>query len=108
MAATRMGGHRIVGDGAGQLEIYSVEDRSAGAATCVVRVGGVVRTGQRFGAAPDADEAEAAQGLFVLDRITRYEKDMDLIDPLHSATVRLSGDGVDLLKRGVILIAAAE
>ncbi|WP_329029045.1 hypothetical protein [Streptomyces sp. NBC_01423] len=92
---------------AGKLQIYSVEERGNGAATCVVRcVGGVVRTGQRFGAVPDADEAEAARGLLVLHRITRYEKDMDFIDPPHSATVRLLGDGVDFLKKGVILTAA--
>ncbi|WP_330238539.1 hypothetical protein [Streptomyces sp. NBC_00525] len=100
---------RVLDDSAGQLQIYSVEDRSAEAAVCVARcVGGVVRLGQRFGAAPVTDGAEAARPGLVLDRIIRYDSDMDFIEPPHGATVRLSGDGVDLLKRGVILTAAAE
>ncbi|MEU9534981.1 MULTISPECIES: hypothetical protein [Streptomyces] len=88
---------------ASELQIYSVEDRSPGTATCVVRcIGGVARTGRRFTLhSPTA--APTAPPLLTLDHISCYGKPMEFLDPPHSATVRLSGEGTDALTRGVIL-----
>src|SRR5882757_8688217 len=88
---------------AGKLQIYSVEERDVVAATCIVRcVDGVVSTGQQFKADPIADATEGPS-LLSLGWINRYGKMMDFIDPPHSATVYLSGNGVASLKRGVTL-----
>ncbi|WP_330452697.1 MULTISPECIES: hypothetical protein [unclassified Streptomyces] len=91
---------------ASQLQIYAVEERSPGTATCVVRcVGGVARTGQHFTLhSPTA--AATAPALLTLDHINCYGKAMEFLDPPHSATVRLSGDGTDSLTKGVILISS--
>ncbi|MFD7460530.1 MULTISPECIES: hypothetical protein [unclassified Streptomyces] len=92
---------------AGELQIYSVEERETAAATCIVRcVGGIPRTGQRFlvGSALDP----AARPVHVtLDWICRYGKRVDFVDPPHSAIVRLSGEAVAVLERGVILTSVA-
>ncbi|MFJ3090804.1 hypothetical protein [Streptomyces sp. NPDC086838] len=91
---------------ASDLQIYAVEERSPGAATCVVRcVGGVARTGQHFTLrSPTA--AATAPALLTLDHINCYGKAMEFLDPPHSARVRLSGDGTDSLAKGVILTSA--
>jgi hypothetical protein len=92
---------------AGELQIYSVEERDVAAATCIVRcVGGVVRTGRQFKIGSTA-HVTGDPSLLSLDWINRYEKMMDFIDPPHSARVHLSGNGVAALKRGVILTSIA-
>jgi len=92
---------------AGELQIYSVEERDVAAATCIVRcVGGVARTGQQFKIRSTTD-VTGDPSILILDWINRYEKMMDFIDPPHSATVHLSGNGVTVLKRGVILTSVA-
>lgn len=88
---------------AGELQIYSVEERENAAATCIVRcVGGIVRTGQKFRMEATGDATDDSS-LMSLDWINRYEKLIEFIDPPHSAKVHLSGQGVSLLERGVIL-----
>ncbi|MFD9092183.1 hypothetical protein [Streptomyces collinus] len=42
-----------------------------------------------------------------LDWILRYERQVDLLDPPHSAKVQLSGVGIDALAKGVIIAAVA-
>ncbi|NED12795.1 hypothetical protein [Streptomyces sp. SID9124] len=88
---------------ASELQIYAVEKRSPGTATCVVRcIGGVARTGQRFTPSPPPD-ATTAPAPLTLDHINCYGKPMQSLDPPHSATVRLSGDDVASLTKGTIL-----
>lgn len=43
-----------------------------------------------------------------LDRIERDGQTVESLDAPYGAIVRVSGDGVDLLKKGVILTAADE
>ncbi|MFG3097173.1 hypothetical protein [Streptomyces sp. NPDC048202] len=77
-----------------RLQIYSVESEDLDSAVCVVRcVGGVVRVGQEFA------------GPMTLDRILRYGRTVELLEPPHSAQVRLSGVAVRGLGRGVVLTA---
>jgi hypothetical protein len=81
----------------GRIQIYSVEERDASAATCVVRcVGGVVRSGRWFA---DGDGSSPV----LLDWIDRYQRRVDFIDPVHSAKVHLSGEAVAALAKGVVL-----
>ncbi|MGW1182827.1 hypothetical protein ACWD7Y_16905 [Streptomyces drozdowiczii] len=91
---------------AAELQIYAVEDRSPGTATCVVRcIGGVARTGRHFTLhAPTT--AATAPALLTLDHINCYGVAMEFLDPPHSAKVRLSGDGTDSLAKGIILTSA--
>ncbi|CAK7282784.1 hypothetical protein SGPA1_20759 [Streptomyces misionensis JCM 4497] len=42
-----------------------------------------------------------------LDWIRRYEKPTNFLEPPHNAKVHLSGEGVEELKRGVIIEAVA-
>ncbi len=97
-----------MGDGiSGELQIYSVEAGDAATATCVVRcVGGVVRTGRHFRTCPTGD-ATGDPVLLSLDWIKCYEKIVDSLHPPYSAKVKLSGNGVESLKRGVILASVA-
>ncbi|MFJ9813704.1 hypothetical protein ACIRU3_00285 [Streptomyces sp. NPDC101151] len=88
------------------LQIYSVQERDATTATCIVRcVGGVVRVGQRFGIGPDRGTQEGAP-LMTLEGILRYQRPVDCVDPPHSAKVRLTGEGVALLEKGSVITAA--
>lgn len=87
----------------GRLQIYSVEERGAAYATCIVRcVGGIARTGQRFNAAADSPGEEVS---ITLDKIIRYGRTVDFIDPPHNAKVEFSGPGVIVLTRGVIAVS---
>ncbi|WP_327259063.1 hypothetical protein [Streptomyces sp. NBC_01240] len=89
----------------GELQIYSVEATDAATATCIVRcVGGVVRTGQQFKTRPTADTT-GDPVLLSLNWIKRYEKAMNFLDPPHSGVIQLSGNGLNSLKRGVILVS---
>ena len=91
------------GNTTGVLQIYSVEERSAETATCAARcVGGVVQTGRPFRLRL-ADGATGTQVILGLDWIKCYGKVTDLLYPPYSALVQLSGEGVSLLARGVIL-----
>lgn len=95
-------------DTTGELQIYSVEEKSAAVAGCIVRcVGGVVRTGQLFKPRPNADVTEGCPALLRLDWIKCYGKVAEFLYPPYSAMVQLSGDGVSLLTRGVILASVA-
>jgi hypothetical protein len=90
------------------LQIYSVEERDAVSATCVVRcVGGVVRVGQRFGVGPDGG-TRAGAPLVSLEGILRYERPTDSVDPPHSAKVHLTGEGVALLEEGWVITAVLD
>lgn len=87
----------------GKLQIYSVEEREATTAVCIVRcVGGVVRTGQTFTIGTTSDATHSSSSM-TLDWINRYEQLVDFVSPPHSAKVRLSGHGIAALERGVII-----
>jgi hypothetical protein len=91
-----------------RLQIWSVEERDAMSATCVVRcVGGVVRVGQRFGVGPDGG-TRAGAPLVSLEGILRYERPTDSVDPPHSAKVHLTGEGVALLEEGWVITAVLD
>ncbi|MFI1365784.1 hypothetical protein [Streptomyces griseochromogenes] len=96
-----------------KLRIHSVEERDAQAATCIVRcVGGVVRVGQRFGVGSADDTkgggTEGGSPLIALAWILRYERPVDFVDPPHSAKVRLTGEGVGLLEKGIVITAVVD
>ncbi|MFD4725175.1 hypothetical protein ACFWNW_08835 [Streptomyces seoulensis] len=79
---------------AARLQIHSVEQEGPAAAVCIVRcVGGVARVGQEFA------------GAMTLDRILRYGREVEFLEPPHSAKVRLSGAGVHALERGAVVTA---
>jgi hypothetical protein len=87
-----------------KLQIFSVEEKGSTTATCIVRcVGGVVRVGQRFHIGSGVDSSGEGSGI-TLDRIDRYGRQMDFIDPPHNAKVYFSGEGVDFLESGMVLI----
>ncbi|MGW2208212.1 hypothetical protein [Streptomyces sp. NPDC001781] len=87
-------------DAAG-LQVWSVEEKTLDTAVCVVRcVGDIVRVGQKF------QEVQEFMGPLTLVRILRYQKDVDFVDPPHSAKVHLSGAAVSVLERGTVLTAA--
>ncbi|PZT78048.1 hypothetical protein DNK56_26155 [Streptomyces sp. AC1-42W] len=103
------GSRRAVDDSAGELQISSVEERGAGTAVCVARcVGGVVRAGADFEVRLPDGAAGGAPVVLRLDRIERDGQTAESLHPPYGATVRVSGDGVDLLKKGVTLTAAGE
>ncbi|MEU7306255.1 hypothetical protein [Streptomyces sp. NPDC007206] len=90
-----------------RLQIYSVEEKPEGAAVCIVRcVGGTARTGQRFTYVSAAHHSSGRSHM-TLDRILRYEKPVDLLEPPHTAKVLLSGEGVEELAKGSIITAMA-
>lgn len=90
----------------GEIQIYSVEERSAATATCTIRcVGGVVRTGRPFRLRLN-DDATGDPVLLSLDLIKLYGKVTDSLQPPYSALAQLSGDGVSLLVRGLILASS--
>lgn len=92
----------------GEIQIYSVEERSAATATCAIRcVGGVVRTGRPFRLRLN-DDTTGDPVLLSLDWITLYGKLTDSLCPPYSALVQLSGDGVSLLARGLVLVSSAD
>ncbi|MGA5323728.1 hypothetical protein ACPCIU_25230 [Streptomyces seoulensis] len=81
-------------ESAARLQVHSVEQESPSVAVCVVRcVGGVARVGQEFA------------GAVTLDRIVRYGREVEVLDPPHSAKVRLSGAGVVGLEQGGVVTA---
>lgn len=89
-------GERNVGwmNSAARLQIHSVEQVEPTAAVCIVRcVGGTAHVGQEFA------------GSMTLDWILRYGREVELLDPPHSAKVRLSGAGVRKLERGAVVTA---
>jgi hypothetical protein len=90
---------------AAQLQIYSVEEESAASVVCVVRcVGGVVHWGQEFRSLA-CDKPVKLRPVIIVDWIRRYERSIELLDPPHSAKVRLTGEGVQELKKGDIIAA---
>lgn len=94
-------------DATGELQIYSIEEKSAGTATCAVRcIGGIVRTGRPFRLRLTHDTT-GGPVLLSLDWINCYGKVTDSLYPSYSALVQLSGDGVSLLTRGLILSSSA-
>ncbi|MGN5636269.1 hypothetical protein [Streptomyces sp. AC154] len=91
----------------GEFQIYSVEERSAATATCAIRcVGGVVRAGWPFRLRLN-DGATGEPVFLILDWINLYGKFTDSLYSPYSALVQLSGDGVSLLVRGLILASSA-
>ncbi|MFF9275391.1 hypothetical protein [Streptomyces griseosporeus] len=66
-----------------------------------------MRSGRRFLVASTDDADHVALPPLRLDWIKRYQRVMDFIDPPHSAVVRLSGQAVHLLARGVVLTSVA-
>lgn len=94
-------------DAGGEIQIYSVEERSAATATCAIRcVGGVVRTGRPFRLRLN-DVTTGDPVTLSLDWIKLYERVTDSLYPPCSALVQLSGDGVSLLVRGLTLTSSA-
>lgn len=90
----------------GRLQIYEVEARNSNSATCIVRcIGGIPRVGQKFTAESITDSSTATSSI-TLDSIIRYNKEMTFIDPPHNARVHLSGEGVVVLEKGVIIALA--
>ncbi|MEU6481419.1 hypothetical protein ABZ858_32020 [Streptomyces sp. NPDC047017] len=91
----------------GKLQIHSVEEADARSAICVVRcVGGVVRPGQRFGEDPSTSLTGEAPGQLVeVDWIERYQRRVEFVDPPNSAKVRLCGNAVSLLEKGMTIVS---
>ncbi|MFF8906847.1 hypothetical protein [Streptomyces olivaceoviridis] len=90
---------------AAKLQIYSVEEKVASTAVCIVRcVGGVARIGQKFESESTIDPSSSRTHM-TLESILRYEQPADSLEPPHNAKVHLSGDGIDDLERGVIIMA---
>ncbi|TGN74824.1 hypothetical protein E5083_21905 [Streptomyces bauhiniae] len=88
---------------AARLQIYSSEQDAQGGVVCVVRcVGGIARVGQDFYFTASASGIDVHSPIR-LERILRYEKPADFLDPPHSAKVCLSGEGGARLERGVII-----
>lgn len=91
----------------GQIQIFSVEEKSPHEAICIVRcVGGIVRPGQSFDIGSVVDRG-GRKAYVVLDWIERYRSRVDFIDPPHSAMVHLSGEGVAMLNKGITITSAA-
>ena len=91
-----------------KLQIYSVEERDATAAVCIVRcVGGIVRAGQKFKFDSPADAAGDVTHM-TLDWINQYQRPVDFIGPPHSAKVQLSGNAVAALEKRVVITAIIE
>ncbi|GHF24824.1 hypothetical protein E5082_26385 [Streptomyces griseoluteus] len=79
---------------AARLQIHSVEHEGFDTAVCVVRcTAGIARVGQEYA------------GPLTLDSILRHGKEVELLDPPHSAKVWLSGAGVRTLERGAVVTA---
>ncbi|MGZ0200462.1 hypothetical protein ACNFR7_09770 [Streptomyces sp. RM1] len=92
---------------AAKLQIYSVEEETATTAICIVRcVGGAAHAGQQFEVMSGV-ERDGGASCMKLDWIRRYEKPTNFLEPPHNAKVHLSGEGVEELKRGVIIEAVA-
>ena len=90
---------------AAKLQIYSVEEEGAASVVCVVRcVGGVVHWGQEFRSLA-FDKPVQHRPVIIVDWIRRYERSIELLDPPHNAKVRLTGEGVQQLKKGDIIAA---
>ncbi len=90
--------------GPDKLQVYEVVSSGATDVICIVRcVGGIVRVGATF----TLDSASASPNTPLrLDTITRYGQDVDLVDPPHSAKVRLTGSSIPHLVKGSILSSA--
>ena len=84
----------------GKLQIYSVEQDSPDGGVCIARViGGIVRTGQSFVLAEGDDPRR-----FTLDRLEKYGRPMEFMDPPHSVVVHLSGSPLTGLGYGDVLV----
>lgn len=85
--------------GAGELQIYSVVEHGPDGGVCVVRcVGGVLRPRQVYA-------ARGLTGTVRLDRVEKYGRPVEFIDPPHSALIHLSGGVLDQLRYGDVLVA---
>lgn len=90
----------------GKLQVYSVESVGPEDATCIVRcVGGIARTGRRFSVDASLDPSGEVAPI-TLERIIRYGRTVDFVDPPHNAKVHFSGRGVSALVRGVVVVSA--
>ncbi|MFE2381677.1 hypothetical protein [Streptomyces misionensis] len=86
-----------------RLQIYSVEERSATTAVCIVRcVEGIARAEQTFEIEFAAGQGHSQQHLR-LDWILRYEKPAGFLEPPHNGKVHLTGEGIEDLTRGTII-----
>ncbi|CAM5472218.1 hypothetical protein [Streptomyces narbonensis] len=84
----------------GELQIYSVEQDGHDGGVCIARViAGIVRTGQSF-----AVEAGDDPRRFTADRIEKYGRPVDFMDPPHSVLVHLSGGPLTGLGDGDVLV----
>ncbi|MER5306846.1 hypothetical protein ABT034_03460 [Streptomyces sp. NPDC002773] len=84
---------------ADELQIYRVVEHGPDGGICVVRcVGGVLRPGQVY-------TARGLTGTVRLDRVEKYGRPVEFIDPPHSALIHLSGGVLDQLRYGDVLVA---
>ncbi|QES21170.1 hypothetical protein DEJ46_20340 [Streptomyces venezuelae] len=82
------------------LQIYSVEQDSPDGGVCIARcIGGIVRTGQSF-ALEEGDDPRR----FTVDRIEKYGRAMEFMDPPHSLLAHLSGGPLTGLGYGDVLV----
>ncbi|MET9671784.1 hypothetical protein ABZY68_01640 [Streptomyces sp. NPDC006482] len=83
----------------GKLQIHSVEQDSPDGGVCIARViGGIVRTGQSF-VLEERDDPQR----FTVDRIEKYGRPVEFMDPPHSVLVHLSGSPLTGLRFGDVL-----
>lgn len=87
---------------AGELQIHTVVEHGPDGGVCVVRcVGGVLRPGQVFA-------ARGLTGTVRLDRVEKYGRSLEFIDPPHSALIHLSGGPLVQLRYGDALVSVPE
>lgn len=91
---------------ADQVAVYvdTVESVSDDQAVCIVRAfEGVTTVGHTFNAIVNKSRESVAVSIRV-DRMWRYGREVDILDPIHSARLELSGSGLkNLFSSGVLV-----
>jgi len=89
----------------GMLEVVCVEDLTESTVVCVVRyVAGTVNVRDLFEAARSEDSVDRAVSLRV-SRMWRYQREVDIVDPPHTAKVEFGGADVDAVPGSTHLLA---
>ncbi|MEV7671102.1 hypothetical protein [Streptomyces sp. NPDC088752] len=90
------------GPEADRLQLHHAVEHGPEGGVCVVRcVGGAPRAGQFF-------TTKDLTGTLRLDRIEKYGRPLEFIDPPHSAKVHVSGGPLVQLRYGDVLVAVPE
>ncbi|MET9259496.1 hypothetical protein [Amycolatopsis sp. NPDC004079] len=83
--------------------VQEVESVAAEHAVCVVRaLEGTTSIGQVFNAFVDSTGDRASVSIRV-DKIWRYGRETDILDPAHTARLEVSGSGLDRLRSSGVL-----